>query len=112
MRYEAAEVMDGSVETIWYSRTSPTDAVAVCVKPSEMSALPLFLPLLAFASRTVFSSVGIPVRFLGVKRHIVKPACVICGAGHRQGDEEGRSGLSDHFGDAGLDEEVQAKGKI
>ena len=39
--------------------------VAVCAKPSVMSALPLFLPLLVFASRTVFSSVGIPVRFLG-----------------------------------------------
>ena len=46
---------------------------------------------------------------LGVKRHIVKPACVICGAGHGQRNEERRSSLRDHFGNAGLDEEVQAE---
>lgn len=49
---------------------------------------------------------------LGIERHIIKPACVICGAGHGQRNEERRGGLRDHFGDAGLDEEVQAKGKI
>ena len=48
----------------------------------------------------------------GIKRHIVKPACVICGAGHGQRDEERRGSLRDHFGNAGLNKEVQAKGKI
>ena len=50
--------MLGSVERIWYSIVSLVDAVAVWAKPS-------FLPVSARASRTVFSSVGMPVRFLG-----------------------------------------------
>ena len=49
---------------------------------------------------------------LGVECHIVKPACVICGAGHGQRDEERRGGLCDHFGDAGLNEEVQAERQV
>ena len=51
-------------------------------------------------------------KVLGVKRHVVKPACVIRGAGHGQRDEERRSSLRDHFGDAGFNKEVQAKRKI
>ncbi len=49
---------------------------------------------------------------LGIERHIVKPACVICGAGHGQRDEERRGGLCDHFGDASLNEEIQTKGEV
>ena len=51
-------------------------------------------------------------KVLGVKRHIIEPACVICGAGHGQRDEEGRGSLSDHFGDAGLNKEVQAERQV
>ena len=51
-------------------------------------------------------------KVLGVERHIVKPACVICGAGHGQRDEERRSSLCYHFGDASLDEEIQTKGEV
>ena len=49
---------------------------------------------------------------LRIERHIVKPACVICGAGHGQRNEERRSSLRDHFGNAGLDEEVQAERQV
>ena len=61
----ASDVMLGSVEMIWYSITSLADAVAVWAKPSVIASKPPFLPVSERASRTVFSSVGMPVRFLG-----------------------------------------------